>query len=84
MTSPRDGYIDYLKKPAQHNFDYEPLAEVLAACRQQLLVLHRACGIRAPLYWESGSGVEVIDAVAAMLPPCANARERVIPPDDYS
>ncbi|MBB4305520.1 hypothetical protein GGD81_004600 [Rhodobium orientis] len=82
MTPPRGGYIDYLKKPAQHNFDYEPLIKALSACRQQLVVLQKACGVRTPLYWESGAGIDVIDAVAALLPPSTEARERVTPPDE--
>ncbi|MBZ0217346.1 MAG: hypothetical protein K8F25_12385 [Fimbriimonadaceae bacterium] len=80
MAPPRGGYIDYLKKPYRGGYDFETLIDALAKCRVELETLQKACGKRTALFWESGAGIDAIDAVAAMLPPETKAREKVTPP----
>lgn len=80
MGKPRGGYINYLKKPSQHSFDFEPLIKSLAGTRKQLVDLQKACGVRTSMYWESGQAIDVIDTIAVMLPNETNAEERIIPP----
>ena len=59
-------------------YNYEPLIEALARCREEALRLKRECGDRTPIHHEAQAVIFDVDALAKLLP--AGAAERVIPP----
>ena len=59
------------------NYDYGPLIEVMAQCREEVERLTRECGYRAPLRREAEAVVLDLDALARLLP--EGAAEQIIP-----
>ena len=58
-------------------YNYEPLIEALARCREEVVRLQRECGNRTPIHHEAQAVIFDVEALAKLLP--AGAAERVIP-----
>ena len=50
------------------SYDYGPLIEAMALCREQVERLTRECGNRLPLRREAEAVVHKIDALSKLLP----------------
>lgn len=59
-------------------YNYEPVIEAMAACREQVLKLSRECGNRTPLQSEATAVLADLEGLAKLLP-VEDAVERVSP-----
>ena len=72
---PRSKYNPFKTPPV--NYDYGPVVDALALCRERVTLLIRECGDRLPMRREAEAVIHDIDALAKLLP--EGAADQVIP-----
>ena len=68
--------LDQFAHPDE-TFDFDSLIEALQACRMQVLLFQRVCGVRNPAYAHARGLIEQIEALA-LLTRVPDARHRVM------
>ena len=58
------------------SYDYGPVIEALALCRERVVLLTRECGDRLPMRREAEAVLHDIDALVKQLPDDAESRIR--------
>ena len=71
----RSRYNAFRQPPVSYN--YEPLIETLARCREEVERLMRECGDRTPLRHQAQAVILDVEALGRLLPD--GAAERIVP-----